>query len=67
LGIAVLHPDSFLVAQLDLDTLRVLPAFKKMRARLKNPAFTPPAFADAIERNGLPQTAGLLRDAAELI
>ena len=67
LGIEVLHPDSFLVAQLDLDTLRVLPAFKKMRARLRNPAFTPEAFADAIERNGLPQTASLLRDAAELI
>lgn len=67
LGIAVLHPDSFLVAQLNLDMLRVLPAFKKMRARLKNPAFTPAAFADAIERNGLPQTAALLRDAAELV
>lgn len=57
LGIKALHPDAFLVAQLDLDTLRVLPAFKKMRARLKNPAFTPATFADAIERNGLPQTA----------
>lgn len=67
LGIEVLHPDSFVLAQLDLDTLRVLPAFKKMRARLKNPAFTPAAFADAIERNGLPQTARVLRDAAELI
>jgi hypothetical protein len=67
LGIEVLHPDSFLAAQLDLDTLRVLPAFKKMRARLRNPAFTPAAFADAMERNGLPQTASLLRDAAELI
>jgi hypothetical protein len=67
LGIEVLHPDSFLVAQLDLDTLRVLPAFKKMRARLRNPAFTPATFADAMERNGLPQTASLLREAAELI
>jgi hypothetical protein len=67
LGIEPLHPDSFLVAQLDLDTFRVLAAFKKMRARLKNPAFTPTAFADAIERNGLPQTAARLREAAELI
>lgn len=66
-GIEVLHPDAFLIAQLDLDPLRVLPAFKKMRARLCNPEFTPEAFADAIERNGLPQTASFLRLAAELI
>jgi hypothetical protein len=67
LGVEVIHPDTFLAAQLDLDTLRVLPAFKKMRARLKKPDFTASDFADALERNGLPQTALLLRDAAELI
>lgn len=67
IGIELLHPDSFLIAQLDLDPFRVLPAFKKMRARLQNPAYTPIAFADALERNGLPQTAAVLRDASELI
>lgn len=67
LGIEVLHPDTFLAAQLELDVLRVLPAFKKMRSRLRNPAFTPTAFADALERNALPHTASLLRDAADLI
>ena len=67
LGIEVIHPDTFLTAQLDLDTLRVLPAFKKMRARLKRPNFSAADFANALERNGLPQTASLLRDAAELI
>lgn len=34
LAIEAVHPDSFLVAQLDLDAFRVLPAFKGMRARL---------------------------------
>jgi len=31
-GIEVLHPDAFLVAQLELDPLRVLPAFKNASA-----------------------------------
>lgn len=67
LGIEALHPDSFLVAQLDLDAFSVLPAFKGMRARLKNPAMTSAAFADAMERNGLIETAQFLRQALELI
>jgi hypothetical protein len=67
LGIEALHPDSFLVAQLDLDAFSVLPAFKGMRARLRNPAFTAAAFADAMERNGLIETAQFLRQALELI
>lgn len=66
-GIEVLHPDAFLIAQLNLDPLLVLPAFKKMRARLCNPELTPETFADSVERNGLPQTASFLRGAAELI
>jgi predicted nucleic acid-binding protein len=65
--IEILHPDVFLAAQIDLSPLRVLPAFKKMRARLRNPDMTPAEFADVIERNGLPQTASILRVAAELI
>lgn len=65
--IEILHPDVFLAAQIDLGPLRVLPAFKKMRARLRNPDMTPAEFADVIERNGLPQTASILRVAAELI
>lgn len=39
-GIQVIHPDEFLVAQMDLDSLSVLAAFKEQRARLKNPAYT---------------------------
>lgn len=65
--IEILHPDVFLAAQIDRGPLRVLPAFKKMRARLRNPDMTPAEFADVIERNGLPQTASILRVAAELI
>jgi predicted nucleic acid-binding protein len=66
-GITVLHPDEFLLHQLDLAPLVVLPAFKAMRARLKNPEYTPEAFASSMERNGLVQTAGYLRQALKLI
>jgi PIN domain len=64
-GIQVIHPDEFLIAQMDLDSLNVLAAFKEQRARLKNP--TPSAFADALERNALVLTAQRLREAAALI
>jgi hypothetical protein len=67
LGITALHPDEFLLQQLELEPLFVLPAFKVMRARLKNPAFTPEKFVDAMERNGLIQTAAFLRHALQLI
>lgn len=66
-GVQAIHPDEFLVAQLDLDPLTVLAAFKAQRARLKNPAYTPAAFAEALERNGLVRTGQRLREAAELI
>lgn len=67
LGITALHPDEFLLQQLELEPLVVLPAFKVMRARLKNPAFTPEKFVDALERNGLIQTAAFLEQALQLI
>lgn len=66
-AIEAIHPDTFLASQLDLDPFVVLPAFKQIRARLKRPACTPAAFADALERNGLPATAQFLRQTSELI
>ena len=66
-GIQVIHPDEFLIAQMDLDPLSVLAAFKEQRARLKNPAYTSSAFADALERNALVLIAQRLREAAALI
>ena len=66
-SLKAIHPDEFLVAQMDLDPLAMLAAFKAQRARLKNPASTPMAFADALERNALVLTAQRLREAAALI
>ncbi len=66
-GIEAIHPDDFLVAQLDLDQVAVLSAFKEQRSRLKKGSYTPEAFADGLERNGLVATAQRIRDAAALI
>jgi predicted nucleic acid-binding protein len=66
-GVEVLHPDDFIVAQIDLNELTALAAFRAMRARKKNPALDPEAFAHALERNGLATTANRLRAAGELI
>jgi hypothetical protein len=67
LGIEIIHPDQFIVAQWDLDQLAAVAAFKRMRARWKKPEANAEDFAGAMERGGLPATAQRLRDAAELI
>jgi predicted nucleic acid-binding protein len=66
-GLIALHPDDFIVAQLDLDLYPALGAFKAMRARKRNPAYTAEEFAAAMERNGLVATAERLRRAGALI
>ena len=66
-GIEAIHPDDFIINQLDLDPFTALAAFKEMRARWKKIDSTPEEFAFALERNGLVATAQRLREAAALI
>ena len=66
-GLVALHPDDFIVAQLDLDLYSALGAFKAMRARKRNPTYGAEEFAATMERNGLVATAERLRRAADLI
>lgn len=66
-GLVALHPDDFIVAQLDLDLYSALGAFKAMRARKRNPSYGAEEFATAMERNGLVATAERLRRAVDLI
>lgn len=63
----VIHPDDFLVYQLDLDPIPALAAFKEMRRRLRRPPMDAEAFAAMLERNTLVATAERIREAAELI
>lgn len=67
LGIEIIHPDQFIVAQWDFDQLEAVAAFKRMRARWKKPEATAEDVAAALERAGLPATAQRLREAGELI
>jgi len=66
-GVEAIHPDEFLIAQLDLHPLGMLAAFKRQRERLRRPEMGPEAFAEALAKNGLAATAQRLREAGELI
>ena len=67
LGIDIIDPDQFIVAQWEMDQLTAITAFKRMRARWKKPQATAEDFAAALERGGMPATAQRLREAADLI
>lgn len=66
-GVEVLHPDDFLVAQYDLDSIKFLSVVKGLRARLRNPKKSPEELIATFEQQGIPQTCKLLREAIELI
>lgn len=66
-GITVIHPDDFIVQQIDLNPIVALGAFKAMRARWHRPQASAVDFARALERNGLAATAQRLAEAADLI
>ena len=67
LGLEAQHPDDFVVNQLHLSLPEALKAIKAMRARLLNPVQTVAQLLATLERCGLPQTASLLGEYAELI
>jgi hypothetical protein len=66
-GLTAIHPDDFIVAQLELEPITVLSAFKEMRARSKRPPYSVDEFVHAFERNGLVVTAQRLHEASELL
>ncbi len=66
-GIEAIDPDTFIINQWDLDPVKAIAAFKRMRARRKQLQSSPEDFAYALEIGGLPITAERLRAAAELI
>ena len=66
-GLEAIHPDDFLVYQLDLEPIAVLGAFKAMRERLRNPMMTVDEFIASLQRNGLVNTASRLLEARALL
>jgi hypothetical protein len=66
-GIEAVHPDDFVLNQLDLRQLQGLEAIKKMRARLRKPPMTTAELIEMLEHSQLPLTAAKLREAEGLI
>jgi predicted nucleic acid-binding protein len=66
-GIEVLHPDDFVIAQYDLDPIRVLSTIKVLRNRLRQPPRSAEELVMTYERQGLPQMCKILSAAIDQI
>jgi predicted nucleic acid-binding protein len=66
-NIEALHPDDFIMNQLELVPRGALLSIKQVRLRNKNPPINAADFIFMIEKSGLPQTAQHLRQWVELI
>jgi hypothetical protein len=66
-GVEAQHPDTFLCNQLDLAPGVVCGAIRKVRARLKNPAYPVEDYLAILKQAGLVATASELEQFAELI
>ncbi len=65
--IEAIHPDDFLLCQIDLSISIVCGAAKRHRSQLKNPPKSVDEYLASLERQGLPQVVAQLRQCAELI
>jgi predicted nucleic acid-binding protein len=65
--IEAIHPDDFILNQLELRPYEALAAVKKMRARLTRPPQSATELIATLERSGLPASAAHLREAQALI
>ncbi|MBV8621049.1 MAG: PIN domain-containing protein [Curvibacter sp.] len=66
-GIEVLHPDDFVMYQLQLQPYAALEAIKGMRARWKNPPRSAEELISALEKRGLTMAAAHLGEVRGLI
>lgn len=65
--IEAVHPDDFMLNQLELRPFEALAAIKKMRSRLTRPPQSAAELIATLERSGLPASAAHLRRAEALI
>lgn len=66
-GVEAIHPDAFVLSQLDLASSVVLTAVKIHRARLRNPPRSAEEYLGCLSEQGLTQTVSELRRSLELI
>ena len=60
-GVEAQHPDEFIVHLIDLNQVKVCAAAEEQRRSLRNPPKTMEEYLGTLLRQGLPQTAALLR------
>lgn len=61
-GIEAQHPDEFIAHLIDLNQAKVCGAAERQRRSLRNPPKTVDEYLETLLRQGLPQTATMLRD-----
>jgi predicted nucleic acid-binding protein len=66
-GVEALHPDDFILGQLDVATPLVCATVKRHRQSLRHPPKSVDEYLAALDRQGLPQTVTELRRYADLI
>lgn len=65
--IELIHPDDFILYQIDLAPALCCKAFRDQRTALKNPPLTADEFLANLQKQQLPQTVSALRQYADLI
>ncbi|MCH8530925.1 MAG: PIN domain-containing protein [Saccharospirillum sp.] len=66
-GIGAIHPDDFLLYQIDMAPTLCCKAIRAQRTALKSPPIDVPEFLSILQRQQLPQTVSRLRDFAEFL
>lgn len=66
-SIEVVHPDDFIMNQLELSRLEALATVKQVRARFRKPPISVDEFIGMMQKSGLPQSAQHLAPLASLI
>ncbi len=66
-NLEAIHPDDFIMNQLELRSFEALEVIKRVRGRMRNPARSAAELLELVEKNQLPQTAQYLRPHIGLI
>ncbi|WP_425406170.1 hypothetical protein [Hwanghaeella sp.] len=66
-GVQAIHPDDFLINQIDIDQTTVLGALRQTRQNLSKSNLSADELIDKLEHGGLPQSAARLRPLKILI
>lgn len=66
-GIDIIHPDDFVLYQIDMAPSLCCRAIQEQRAALKNPPYNVDDFLAKLQKQQLPQTVAKLREYADFL